>query len=171
MNTIGHNSLPDLAARINEQHAGVLGSLQTALSHAMDAGDLLLEAKDKAGHGNWLPWLKANAPLLSERTARHYMRLARGREELAKSANVADLTVSGALDLLTAPAPTPIEVRLRNFLLELADIDPRIKVSLTGMKLPKDLAFEQWVSVMQLIHTHWAGEIARVEEERKAWRR
>jgi CBS domain-containing protein len=70
---------------------------QTAVGHAIRAGELLTEAKAQVEHGEWLPWLEANFPG-SERTARNYMRL--GRE----SATVADLpTVREALAVVTAP--------------------------------------------------------------------
>lgn len=36
---------------------------------------MLLDAKEKAGHGNWLPWLGANFPG-EIRTAQSYMQLA-----------------------------------------------------------------------------------------------
>jgi hypothetical protein len=50
-------------------------------------------------HGDWLSWLKANTSV-SKRTAQVYMKLAR---ELPKSAVTADLTLDGAMKLLSAP--------------------------------------------------------------------
>lgn len=47
-------------------------------------GELLLKAKEAAGHGSWAAALKQHWPGLPERTARHYM-------AQAKSANLADL--------------------------------------------------------------------------------
>jgi hypothetical protein len=90
--------LDDLAGRIREAHADVQGAAAYALDRAMAAGDLLIEAKSKVGHGGWLPWLE-DACAIPERTAQAYMRLARNREEL-KSATVAVLGVRDALALL-----------------------------------------------------------------------
>jgi hypothetical protein len=59
--------LGTLAERINEEHEAyetgiktALGHFEAALEHALDAGDLLLQAKAEHEHGNWVPWLEAN---------------------------------------------------------------------------------------------------------------
>jgi hypothetical protein len=96
------NSLTDLRERLKNEHAAVLGSIKTSLTHAFACGDILLEAKTQVKHGQWLPWLETCG--ISERTAQRYMRLARNREAIqAKSDNVSDLSVSGALTLLSPP--------------------------------------------------------------------
>ena len=41
--------LADLAGRIDAEHAAVATALQSALAHAIAAGELLIEAKRKAG--------------------------------------------------------------------------------------------------------------------------
>jgi len=72
---------------------------QSAVQHAIRAGELLVEAKAQVKHGEWLPWLEANFPG-SERSAQTYMRLAR------KSATVADLpTIGVAVAALAPPKP------------------------------------------------------------------
>jgi hypothetical protein len=72
---------------------------QSAVEHAIRAGELLIEAKAQVEHGEWLPWLKQNFPG-SGRTARNYMRLAENRQR------VADLpTVREAVALLAEPTP------------------------------------------------------------------
>ena len=65
--------LPALAAAINVEHTAVGEALKAGLSHAIRAGELLIEAKALAGHGEWLPWLAANCATISERTAQAYM--------------------------------------------------------------------------------------------------
>src|SRR4051812_9107645 len=75
-------SLVDIAARINEAHDRASASAQSAIEAAMEAGRLLIQAKDQVNHGGWLPWLEANTSV-SERTAQAYMKLAR---DLHKSA-------------------------------------------------------------------------------------
>jgi Protein of unknown function (DUF3102) len=97
----GSNSLADLAARINAEHTEVVHALAAGLVHAITAGKLLIEAKDKLDHGQWLPWIRENC-LISARTASRYMRLARHAPDLeSKSANVADLTVEQAFTLIS----------------------------------------------------------------------
>jgi Protein of unknown function (DUF3102) len=70
-------------------------------------GGLLIEAKARCGHGNWLPWLKREFDW-SERTARRFT----GVYEMAKTANVSDLESLeiSALYQLAAPS-TPESVR------------------------------------------------------------
>jgi hypothetical protein len=99
------NSLTDLAARINAAHEAAAAALKSSVVHAMQAGELLLEAKDHVGHGGWLPWLKANFPF-SDRTARLYMQVARRRADVeTKMATVADLTVREAVETIAANKP------------------------------------------------------------------
>jgi Protein of unknown function (DUF3102) len=71
----------------------------------------LLEAKAKASHGTWLPWLREHTAV-SERTAQRWMRFAENAEALlARSAIVADLTFAKANRLLVAPKPASCEPR------------------------------------------------------------
>ena len=56
------DSLANLAALINAAHEAASAALKNSITHAMHAGELLIEAKDKLDHGEWLPWLKANFP-------------------------------------------------------------------------------------------------------------
>lgn len=99
------NSLADLAARINAAHEAAAAALKSSVTHAMQAGELLLEAKEKVDHGEWLPWLKANFPF-SDRTARLYMQIYRRREDVeAKMATVADLTVREAVETIANAKP------------------------------------------------------------------
>jgi hypothetical protein len=98
----GSNSLPELAARIRAEHEATGAALKSSIGHSIAAGELLIEAKDKVPHGQWLPWLRDNCAI-SERTAQLYMRLAKNRTEIeasAKSATLADLTLNEAAALL-----------------------------------------------------------------------
>jgi DNA modification methylase len=95
-------TLADLAVRINAEHSEVVRALRLGLSHAIAAGNALLEAKALLKHGQWLPWLNDNC-LISERTASLYMRLARHAPDL-KSATVADLTIREAVTLINDAA-------------------------------------------------------------------
>src|SRR6516162_156353 len=91
------NSLTDLAARIKAEHLEAERSLQVSVEYAIRAGELLLEAKRKAGHGNWVQWLEQNISF-SDRLAQAYMRLA--RLPLEKRNAVADLPLREALSAI-----------------------------------------------------------------------
>lgn len=96
----GADDLLDLAARIDAEHGEVAAALQSALGHAISAGELLIEAKRQIKHGGWLPWLKANCSVPA-RTASHYIRLAKRRADLCDGiGNVLPISVTKALRLL-----------------------------------------------------------------------
>lgn len=67
--------LDELAAMANKLHAEVEKHEQDMLQAACDAGQVLIKAKELAGHGNWLSWLEVNFKG-SEDTAERYMTLA-----------------------------------------------------------------------------------------------
>lgn len=94
------NRLPVLAASINAEHDECLAAMRQSLSHALAAGDMLVEAKSLVAHGEWLPWLADNCAI-PKRTAQLYMRLAKHRELIEeKSADVALLTIQAAVELI-----------------------------------------------------------------------
>ena len=93
-------TLDRLGAEINEQHTLAIQHASKALEHAFTCGELLIEAKSKARHGQWLPWLRENISF-SERTCQAYMRLVQRKRQIRSSA--ADLSVRGALQHLSTP--------------------------------------------------------------------
>ena len=96
--------LDQLAQRIEGEHKAVATALQSALGHAIAAGELLIEAKRQVGHGQWLLWLKANCAVPA-RTAAHYMALAKSRKGLCdQNGNTLPLSVRQALDALKHPS-------------------------------------------------------------------
>ena len=97
--------LTGLAAEINNEHSAFV----SGLAHAVKAGELLLQAKAIVAHGDWASWLADNVTF-SERTARGYMRVAEHWPELSKTATVADLTLRGALQLLSKPRIPEYEI-------------------------------------------------------------
>jgi hypothetical protein len=97
------NSLTDLASRIKAEHDAYVAAVKQSLSRAMAAGDMLIEAKAQLKHGRWRGWLAEHCGI-PERTASHYMRLAKNRETIEENGSVADLTVRAAVSLL-APEP------------------------------------------------------------------
>ena len=86
-----------LAAEIRDAQAREIRSLRPALDHAVRCGQLLLQAKKIAGHGNWETWLEKNVPF-SPRSAREYMQLA--EIPAAKRRRIADLGIHGLRDVL-----------------------------------------------------------------------
>jgi hypothetical protein len=96
-------NLAALAARIRAEHEATAISMVRSIEHAMAAGDLLIQAKKQLKHGQWLPWLEQHCKI-SDRTAQRYIQLARHRSLLeANPSSVADLTLQGALELISAP--------------------------------------------------------------------
>jgi hypothetical protein len=97
------SELGALAQRIEAEHSAVANALQSALAHAIAAGELLIEAKRKVRHGQWLEWLTANCSV-PKRTAAHYMALARRRQKLCdQNGNVLPISVNHAAFLLKHP--------------------------------------------------------------------
>jgi len=91
--------LAALAQSINQEHGEVEESLRHGLLHAKRAGDLLIMAKNEIGHGGFLSWLKANVKF-SQRMARYYMTISRCWDQLVNRQEIADLTVSHAIQML-----------------------------------------------------------------------
>jgi hypothetical protein len=97
------DALAELAGRINAEHSEALAAARASLTHAKNSGQLLIQAKEQCGHGHWLAWLQGNVHL-SERTAQAYIQIAKRWAELeANPQATADLTIEGAVKLLSAP--------------------------------------------------------------------
>lgn len=98
----GSNYLAELRDRLKDEHAAVAKALKTSLKHALTAGDILIEAKARLKHGEWLPWIASCG--LSVRTAQRYMSLARNRPEIeAQIRHVSYLDIAGALAMIVVP--------------------------------------------------------------------
>lgn len=72
----GKVALPDLAAGNNAAHDAAVRSATSAIEAAVQCERLLIEAKGKVPHGEWLPWIEANTRV-GARQSQKYMRLAR----------------------------------------------------------------------------------------------
>jgi len=106
----GKLSLPELVARVNQEHKQLKECIIKGAHHALKAGELLWEAKRKAGHGRWLEWIAENCEF-SERTAQLYMKLASALPQVANPQSIADLSLTGAIKMiedLKAPEENPI---------------------------------------------------------------
>src|SRR5690348_5927797 len=74
-------SLAELAIQINVEHGHVETAIRDGLAHARQAGVLLLQAKSRVPHGNWLAWLEAICRA-KPRTASQYMRIAQNWDKI-----------------------------------------------------------------------------------------
>lgn len=70
------NSLTAIADDLRRVKDACEQAERDAVTHALNAGRMLCEAKEQCGHGHWLPFLKRAG--LSERTAQRWMKLHRG---------------------------------------------------------------------------------------------
>src|SRR3954463_16269383 len=70
--------LPELARRINAEHAACLDAAQTAVGKAMEVGRLLVEAKGQVRHGEWARGVEENCTF-GIRQAQNYMRAHQNR--------------------------------------------------------------------------------------------
>jgi hypothetical protein len=103
-------SVSELVVRVNDAHRQVKECVIKGAQHAIKAGELLWEAKRKAGHGRWLEWMAENCEF-SERTAQLYMKLAGALPQVANPQRIADLSLTGAIKMiedLKAPEENPI---------------------------------------------------------------
>jgi hypothetical protein len=103
--TTNEQELDDLARQIATEHEAAERAFGSALQHAIRCGELLIEAKTKIGHGEWIPWLAIHARV-GERTAQAYMQVARRKSDLLNPQRAADLSVRGALALLQEHMPS-----------------------------------------------------------------
>ena len=96
--------------QINAAHQRYITAGRDALEHAITAGELLIKARKavKKNKGDWLEWLAANCPDISDRTDRLYRRLAKNEKEIKTAAatngnGVAEFSVRGAARLIAKP--------------------------------------------------------------------
>ena len=91
----------EYAPKIIEAHKGVQGNATTMMEHAIAAGELLIKAKKKVGHGKWAEWVTENCHF-SDRTARDYMRMAEHKKQIGRDLPI---SICGALAKLAKPKP------------------------------------------------------------------
>jgi Protein of unknown function (DUF3102) len=89
------NRLSDLAERVRIAEAAMTAASQEMAGRALEAGRLLMEAKEESRHGEWLPFLGHAG--MHERQARRLMQLARSG---LKPDTVSDLGIKRTLAIL-----------------------------------------------------------------------
>jgi len=117
-----HLPLDDLAIQINAEHSRALATAEALSGHVMRIGRLLAKAKAAIPHGGWLSWIESNLTI-SPRQVSKYLRIYAGREVIEANTNRncgSDLTIAGALSLLTPPEKKAPRVRLAGAIEEAA---------------------------------------------------
>ncbi|HEV2210837.1 MAG TPA: hypothetical protein VG167_18850 [Verrucomicrobiae bacterium] len=99
-----HAKLQALSRRINDREDAIqvlrkrtVQSANDTLCEVLLQGQDLIEAKARCAHGLWLPWLRANCPKVSDRSAQRYMALAARAPELAQLKEAESLRAALAL--------------------------------------------------------------------------
>ena len=69
-------------AQVKRLHAAVTAHAHDAREKALRIGEVLTGVKGSLRHGEWLPWLTANLPEITPRTAQSYMRVWTNRDLL-----------------------------------------------------------------------------------------
>lgn len=98
-------SLSNHAERINNHHDAAQAAAQSAIEHALQAGQLLIEVKASLAHGELTDWITQHCRF-STRTAQAYMRLAKQLPTLdaANAQRVAGLSLREAMKVIAAPS-------------------------------------------------------------------
>ena len=95
------DNLTALADRIRIEHEAVQAAMRNGVTHALEAGDGLVQAQSQVPTGKWARWLKENC-FLSIRTAQLYMQLAQHRPEIeAEISRAPDLSLRAARRLIS----------------------------------------------------------------------
>lgn len=97
-------TLTELATIIRTAEKEVVEGFTKALTHCIEIGRALIEAKAQCRHGDWGRFIDEQCQMTMTRSQR-YMRLAKSSERLEKNKSVAvtPLSQRKALRLLTAP--------------------------------------------------------------------
>jgi hypothetical protein len=75
------DELSYLGQRVNALHGEIKTHLRQAIINAMDAGDILLDVREKVGYGNFGAWREEHC-VIPDSTARLCMQLAKNRPKL-----------------------------------------------------------------------------------------
>ena len=156
----------ELAKQINEHHAACETAMQSALQHAIAAGELLAKAKALVPHGTWADWLTQNFAS-TQRTASLYVRLYEHRAQIsngvANSLSIRDAekltrtgkriaskpTSSAATNAISTVRVTNLMQLLRSELqrcseTELTEATIKARKVLDEMGSPKQQTYEEW---------------------------
>jgi Protein of unknown function (DUF3102) len=117
-------STDDLARQIEIEHRAFVDAATNAMERAVRCGQLLLQAKARVDHGDWLDWIDDHLSF-GARQAQKYMSYAEHPEVLANANSNAYLTIDGAMALIAAQRrETPAEPPATNDRAVLARVAP-----------------------------------------------
>ena len=94
-----------LISAVNAEADLAFLAVATGLTRARKAGAILAEKRLRTKKDGWTPWLRANCPQISNRTAQDWMQVARNWHEIEKNAmhrglDLSSLSMNAALKLL-----------------------------------------------------------------------
>ena len=98
------------ATEANKMAAAAVGYGQMAIRYAIKAGEIMNKAKEIVAHGEFGPWLEANASDISWMTATKWMKLAKLNSGLNLLNNPSIKTITDAYratGILPEPEPKP----------------------------------------------------------------
>ena len=95
--SLEHQRLRALATEIGTEVDAAQAAWTTAVHHAINAGERLVEAKSLCQHGEWAKWIQANLTI-TQQHANTYMRMYQRRDEIENASSIRD-----AIGLLAPP--------------------------------------------------------------------
>jgi hypothetical protein len=99
--------LSRLANGIREQHRLAEEKVASGLMHALNAGTMLAQAKERLPHGDFEAWVEEHVQV-TQRQAQRYMRAVRRWGEIeSKATCMSLLSLNQCLDLITEPRSEP----------------------------------------------------------------
>lgn len=99
-------TLPFLANKANELHRLHEESQKKTIEYGIKAGEVLIAAKKKVRHGEWMNWVESNCEF-SHKTANVYMWLATNSQ---RARNLGVQTIRKAIEVLAEPRTEPLRV-------------------------------------------------------------
>jgi hypothetical protein len=97
-----------LGKSIREKHQSILYNFKRSVETAIEVGELLIEPKQRVGHGNFEGWVKDHCGF-SYRSARRYTQMARDKDKLLAQLNLQNAALGdlSATRLLAKPNGSP----------------------------------------------------------------
>src|SRR5215831_9011659 len=81
-----HSNVDKDAVQIGELYRKARASVADSVRYLIEAGQRLIKKKQELGHGNWLPWLEANADVLEMNIESTPQRLMKAAAKFSASA-------------------------------------------------------------------------------------
>jgi hypothetical protein len=132
------------ADEANRLHDEINAAIRTSIQKAIRIGEILTQQKAKCGHGNWIPWFKANIQF-SLKTADRYRYLYERRD---KFVTITNLGLTDAYRLLTEVSDE------KHKEVSTEDIPKQVKITPEVGKLLKEMLTnpeEDCISILQRI--------------------